>query len=82
MNGLALGISLVELFMLGIMLGYAAGDRQKPNEPKPKNWDDKLNKAWMKGYRVGEKATLKRVAERLKYEEIIRMPIDRGEDDD
>lgn len=80
-SSLALSISIVELFVFGIMLGYAAGDRQKPNEPKPKKWEDKLHNEWMKGFRAGEKATLKRFAERLKREEIIRMPINRGEDD-
>lgn len=80
-SSLALSISLVELFVFGIMLGYAAGDRQKPNEPKPKRWEDKLHKEWMKGFRAGENAMLKRVAERLKYEEIIRIPINGGEDD-
>lgn len=81
LSSLVLSISIVELFIFGVMLGYAAGDRQKPNEPKPKRWEDKLQKEWMKGFRAGEKATLKRVAERLKYEEIIRMPINRGEED-
>jgi hypothetical protein len=81
LNSLALSISIVELFILGITIGYVAGDRQKPNEPKPKRWDVKLHNEWMKGFRAGEKTTLKRVAERLNHEEVNRIPWNRGEDD-
>ena len=76
LNSLALSISIVELFILGVMLGYAAGDRQKPNEPKPKDWEDKLHKRWMDGFKAGEKSMAKRMSERLKKEEIVRLMLE------
>lgn len=81
MNNLAISLALVELLSLGVMIGYMAGERQNPNEPKPKKWEDRLHKEWMKGFQAGEKATLKRVTERLKREEINRVLWNEGEDD-
>lgn len=81
MNNFAICLSLIELFFVGVMLGYIAGERQDPNAPKPKRWEDRLHKEWMNGFRAGEKATLKSVAKRLEHEEINRIPWNRGEDD-
>lgn len=70
MNAVTMTLALFELFFLGIMLGFMAGERHDPNAPKPKNWEDKLHKRWMDGFKAGEKSMVKRMSERLKREEI------------
>ena len=69
-------ILVAEIFWLGLMIGYEASKRADPNEPKPKNWEDKLNKRWREGFKAGEKAMAKRMSMRLKDEEIIRMMLE------
>lgn len=68
----ALTISILEMFLLGAMLGYMAADRQKPNEPKPKDWEAKLQKRWMDGFKAGEKSMVRRMSTKLKEEEILQ----------
>ena len=62
-----------EMFFFGLFIGYEMSKRNDPNEPKPKNWEDKLHKRWMDGFKAGEKAMAKRMSERLKKEEITRI---------
>jgi len=73
MNSVAMALGLFELFLLGIMLGFIGGERHDPNAPKPKNWEDKLHKRWMDGFKAGEKSMAKRMSERLKREEVTRL---------
>ena len=73
MNSVAMALGLFELFLLGIMLGFIGGERHDPNAPKPKNWEDKLHKRWMDGFKAGEKSMAKRMLERLKTEEATRL---------
>lgn len=57
-------------FFGGLMFGCMMSQRQNPNAPKPKNWEGKLHKEWMNGFKTGEKSMAKRMSERLKREEI------------
>lgn len=68
-NAIIIPIVLFEMFFLGLMIGYEASKRNNPNEPKPTNWEDKLHKRWMDGFKAGEKS----MAKRLKNEEINRV---------
>lgn len=70
-NAIALPIVLFELFFFGLMVGYEASKRNDPNAPKPTNWEDKLHKRWMDGFKAGEKSMAKRMSARLKDEEIL-----------
>lgn len=81
-NAVIFPIVLFEMFFMGIMIGHAAGERNDPHQPKPKNWEDKLHKKWMEGFKAGEKSMAKRMSERLKNEEINRVMWEeyRGED--
>ena len=81
-NAIIIPIVLFEMFFLGLMIGYEASKRNNPNEPKPTNWEDKLHKRWMDGFKAGEKSMAKRMSERLKSEEINRVMWEeyRGED--
>ena len=76
MNGLAFCVVLFEMFLFGLMVGHEASKHDNPNEPKPKNWEYKLHKQWMKGFEAGEKSMTKRAFERLKNEQIIREMMD------
>ena len=70
-NAIIIPIVLFEMFFLGLMIGYEASKRNNPNEPKPTNWEDKLHKRWMDGFKAGEKSMAKRMSERLKHEELV-----------
>ena len=70
-NAMVIPIVLFEMFLIGIMIGHAAGERTDPHQPKPKNWEDKLHKKWMEGFKAGEKSMAKRMSERLKHEELV-----------
>ena len=72
-NTIFIPIILFEMFFLGLMVGYEASKHNDPNEPKPKDWEDKLHKRWMDGFKAGEKSMAKRMAKRLKKEEITRL---------
>lgn len=73
MNSMAMALGLFELFLLGVMIGFMGGERHDPNAPKPKNWEDKLHKRWMDGFKAGEKSMAKRMSKRLKREEATRL---------
>lgn len=77
-NDVILPIVLFEMFFFGLFMGYECSKRNDPNEPKPKNWEDKLHKNWMDGFKAGEKSMAKRMFERLKKEEIIRAMLEEG----
>lgn len=64
-------IILMEFFIMGMWFGGLMAHRDNPNEPKPKNWDDKLRKEWHKGFRAGEQSTIKRMGSKLKDEELV-----------
>jgi len=64
-------ITFVEFFIIGMWFGGAMAQRDNPNEPKPKDWDDKLHKEWRRGYRAGERSTIKRMSSKLRDEELI-----------
>ena len=72
-------ITTVWAFVSGITIGIIMADRQKPNEPKPKDWEAKLQKRWMDGFKAGEKSMAKRMSERLKSEEIYAAMREEGE---
>lgn len=72
-------ITAVWAFVSGITIGIIMADRQKPNEPKPKDWEAKLQKRWMDGFKAGEKSMVKRMSERLKSEEIYAAMREKGE---
>ena len=75
-NAILIPIILFEMFFLGLMIGYEASKRNDPNGPKPTNWEDKLHKRWMDGFKAGENSMAKRMSERLKKEEIIRAMLE------
>jgi hypothetical protein len=64
-------ILLMEFFIMGLWIGGSLAQRDNPNEPKPKNWDDKLHKEWAKGFRAGEQSTIKRMGSKLRDEELL-----------
>jgi hypothetical protein len=64
-------VILIEWFVIGLWIGGAMAQRTPPNEPKPKNWDEKLHKEWNKGFRAGEKLTATRMSSKLKDEELV-----------
>ena len=68
---------ILAMFMIGffggLMFGVMMAERQDPNTPKPKSWEDKLHKHWIDGFRAGEKSMAKRMAEKLKREEIYAI---------
>jgi len=64
-------ILMLEMFIIGLWIGGFMAQRTPPNEPKPKNWDEKLHKEWNKGFRAGEKLTAARMSSRLKDEELL-----------
>lgn len=64
-------IILMEFFIMGLWIGGVMAQRTPPNEPKPKNWDDKLRKEWEKGFRAGEQSTIKRMGSKLRDEELL-----------
>lgn len=70
-------IALIEMFVFGLWFGGAMAQRENPNEPKPKNWDDKLRKEWNKGFRAGEQSTIKRMGSKLRNEELLAEYNDR-----
>ena len=64
-------ILLMEFFIMGLWFGGSMAQRDNPNEPKPKNWDDKLHKEWEKGFKSGEKSMMRRMSSKLKDEELV-----------
>lgn len=56
-------------FVYGLMFGIMIGQRENPNEPKPKSWEAQLHKRWMAGFKAGEKSMAKQMSRRLNYEE-------------
>lgn len=56
-------------FFYGLMVGTMMGQRENPNEPKPKTWEDQLQRKWMAGFKAGEKLMAKQMSRRLAYEE-------------
>lgn len=64
-------IILMEFFIMGMWFGGSMAQRDNPNEPKPKNWDDKLRKEWEKGFKSGEKSMMRRMSSKLKDEELV-----------
>ena len=64
-------IVILEFFVMGLWIGGAMATRENPNEPKPKNWNNKLREEWEKGYRAGEKSTMRRMSSKLKDEELL-----------
>ena len=66
-----LSIVMLEFFIMGLWIGGAMAARENPNEPKPKNWDNKLHEEWNKGYRAGEKSTITRMSSKLKDAELL-----------
>ncbi len=76
-------IILMEFFIMGMWFGGFIAQRDNPNEPKPKNWDDKLHKEWNKGFKAGEKSMAKRMSSKLRDEELLaeyNAELRRGED--
>ena len=80
MNGVVFPIVVFELFFFGVMIGYMAGNRENPNEPKPKKWEQELHNEYVKGFRAGEKSMAKSMTARLKETEIYRLMYDGGKD--
>lgn len=64
-------ILLMGFFIMGLWFGGSMAQRDNPNEPKPKNWDDKLRKEWEKGFKSGEKSMMRRMSSKLKDEELL-----------
>lgn len=64
-------IILMEFFIMGLWIGGVLAQHDNPNEPKQKNWDDKLHKEWNKGFRAGEQSTIKRMGSKLRDEELL-----------
>ena len=67
----SMAVLLIEMFVIGLWIGGFMAERTPPNEPKPKNWDEKLRKEWNKGFRAGEKLTAARMSSKLKDEELV-----------
>jgi len=65
-----MAVSLIEMFVIGLWIGGFMAERTPPNEPKPKNWEEKLHKEWDKGFQAGEKFTTARMSSKLKDEEL------------
>lgn len=63
----------LEMFGFGLVLGVMMNDREKPNEPKPKKWNDILMREWRRGFHAGEKSMSKRMLRKLKDEELIEL---------
>ena len=72
-TGVALWVMFGIGFFGGLHFGVMMGWHDNPNEPKPTNWEDKLHKRWMDGFKAGVKSMAKRMSERLKNEEINRV---------
>lgn len=70
------------MFFLGMMLGFMAGERNNPSEPKPKKWEQELHKEFIKGFKAGEKSMAKSMTARLKETEIYRLMYDGVNQDD
>lgn len=47
------------IFMCGVIIGTLFAERNPPNEPKPKNWEDLKFKEWLRGFHDGQKYTKK-----------------------
>ena len=75
-NAIFIPICLFEMFFFGLMIGYEASKRADPNEPKPNDWEDKLRKRFIDGYKYGTRSMAKRMTERLKDEEITRAVLE------
>ena len=58
-------------FFGGLVVGTFMSKRQDPNEPKPDDWERRVQKRWMDGFKAGEKSMAKRMSERLKHEELV-----------
>ena len=72
----ALWVMLGMGFIFGLGVGVVMGQRNNPNEPKPNDWEEKLRKRFVEGYKYGTRSMAKRMTERLKDEEITRAALE------
>ena len=66
MEAFAVIYVFVIMFGLGLVIGQEASKRNPPNEPPPRHWQEQLHAEWIKGYKAGEKSTIRHIAEQAK----------------